>query len=106
MIKYLTILFLFASCSTTVQLQDGTTAVIQNRIFSKNVTVTLNGSKSHATGGKYLVSTKWRSINGKATIKNPGSLVTSATMKASCTFELWGKDNAGLSATDTMQVKY
>ncbi len=85
---------------------DGTTAVIQNRIFSKNVTVTLDGSKSHATGGKYLVSTKWRSINGKATIKNPGSLVTSATMKASCTFELWGQDNKGLTAKDTMNVIY
>jgi hypothetical protein len=94
------------SCSTTVQLADGTTAVIQQRVFSKNVTVTLDGSKSHATGGKYLVSTKWRSLNGTATIKKPGSLVTSATMKASCTFELWGQDNTGLIGRDTMNVIY
>jgi hypothetical protein len=85
-------------------LADGTTAVIQNRIFSKNVTVTLNGSKSHAAPGKYLTSTKWRSLNGTATIKNPGSLVTAVTVKASCTFELWGQDNAGLVGRDTMNV--
>lgn len=84
-------------------LQDGTTTS-KRVIFSRKVTVTLNGSKSHATGGKYLVSTKWRSLNGSATIKTPSSLVTSATMKGSCTFELWGKDNAGLTGRDTMNV--
>lgn len=84
-------------------LQDGTTTA-QRTILSRKVTVTLDGSKSHAIDGKYLVSTKWRSLNGSATIKTPLSLVTSATMKGSCTFELWGQDNEGLTGRDTMNV--
>lgn len=84
-------------------LQDGTTTA-QKTILSRKVTVTLNGSKSHAIDGKYLVATSWRPINGSATIKNPSALVTSATMKGSCTFELWGQDNEGLTGRDTMNV--
>lgn len=79
------LIILFSSCTTT--------------------TVVLDGSRSHAVQGKHLIHTRWRDLNGKAKIEKPDSLVTKAVVTGSTKFELWGEDNSGLTAKDTMEVK-
>lgn len=92
MIKWITILFLFVSCTAS-------------RIATYK-TITLDGSGSHAAPGQQLIHVQWRDINGKATIENHNTLVTKATVNQGTTFELWGQQTDGQSAKDSMRVIY
>jgi hypothetical protein len=92
--KIFLILFAFSSCT------------FSRKITTEGDTITLDGSKSHAAPGKVLVESKWSVISGTGIITNPGALVTPVTVTGPATFELWGKDNAGLTGKDTMNVIY
>lgn len=91
MIRWLTILIFLASCKT-----------------AERTTITLNGSKSYDPAGGKIIAYRWSQIGAQnAKIINPVNTVTKAELPKSGVyiFELWGKNDAGLTNKDTTIIK-
>lgn len=93
---YLTTFGLLFSCTTAKR----TVAPV------KTIT-TLNGSKSHDKSGK-IVAYEWKQLEGqKAMIYNNKSVITKVELPRTgkYIFELWGKNDKGLTGLDTTIVR-
>lgn len=92
MIRFIIILLLLTSCTAS-------------RVANSK-TIILDGSQSKPSPGQQIIHIQWRDINGTATIQNPNSLITKATVTKSTTFELFGQQTDGESAKDSVNVNY
>lgn len=68
---------------------------------------TLNGSKSYDRNGK-IIAYEWKQLEGqKAMIYNAKKVITKAELPDTgrYSFELWGKNNIGLTNKDTTIIR-